>query len=349
MTRRITRRHRVEHRIERRTEDPLPGAASSDSASAARYDRAARVSAATVIRQYSTSFGMACTLLGREVRTPVRCIYALVRVADEIVDGASAGAGVDPGAARRLLDDLERETLTAVASGFSTNLVVHAFALTCRQAGIGPDLIRPFFASMRADLGDGEHCADSLKTYVYGSAEVVGLMCLRVFLAGRPVTPEQEQDFERGARRLGAAFQKVNFLRDLSEDYTRLGRAYLPGTVRGQLTEHAKAGFLDEIDDDLAAARTVIDDLPSSARTAVLVAHDLFAELSHRLRAAEASQLLVTRVRVPDGRKVAIVLRATTAGTWRALTTAGGSRLRDPRNTRELPRHRRIRGPGAGA
>ncbi|NKE08744.1 MULTISPECIES: phytoene/squalene synthase family protein [Kocuria] len=283
---------------------------SADRAAALRYHRTAQAAAAAVINRYSTSFGLACRVLGPSVRTHVRSVYALVRVADEIVDGASAGAGVSAHDARELLDGLEAETLEVLERGFSTNLVVHAFGLAADYGGIAADLITPFFASMRADLGVDTHSTESLEDYVYGSAEVVGLMCLRLFLAEHPVSCQQEAALVSGARRLGAAFQKVNFLRDLSEDYNSLGRVYLPGADPRALTEATKHEFLDEIDADLAAARAVIDDLPANGRTAVLIAHDLFAELSVRLRKTPAAQLLTTRIRVPDARKMMLTTKA---------------------------------------
>nr|WP_308071639.1 phytoene desaturase family protein [Kocuria sp. LUK] len=310
-----------------------PVGAGTPAEAAARYDAAARAAAATVIRRYSTSFGLACRLLAPGVREHVRAVYALVRVADEIVDGASAGAGVPPEEARRLLDDLEAETCAATARGFSTNLVVHAFARTARHAGIGEDLVRPFFASMRADLSEDRHSDDSLDAYVYGSAEVVGLMCLQVFLADRPVPAAERAELVAGARRLGAAFQKVNFLRDLAEDYGELGRVYFPGVEPGRFSEAQKHRLLDDVDADLAAARAVIDDLPRSARAAVLTAHDLFRELSARIRATPARELLRTRVRVPDARKA-------------ALAAAAVARARRPR--RRGPRGRRAVVIGAG-
>lgn len=292
--------------------DPVP-ASPGDTAAAQRYNRTAQAAAGAVINAYSTSFGLACRVLGPSVRTHVQSIYALVRVADEIVDGASTGAGVSSHGARDLLDALETETLEVLTRGFSTNLVVHAFGLAARYGGIGADLITPFFASMRADLGVDLHSTDSLDEYVYGSAEVVGLMCLRLFLAEHPVSAQQEAVLTSGARRLGAAFQKVNFLRDLSEDYNGLGRVYLPGADPQALTEATKHEFLDQIDDDLAAARDVIDDLPDNGRTAVLIAHDLFAELSTRLRSTPAADLLTTRVRVPDARKMMLTTKAVAA------------------------------------
>ncbi|WP_127474397.1 phytoene/squalene synthase family protein [Microbacterium sulfonylureivorans] len=276
------------------------------------YDRTARDAAATVIAHYSTSFGLACRLLGPRPRPHVRSIYALVRVADEVVDGPAAAAGLSPEATARVLDDLESETLAAIGRGFSANLVVHSFARTAQECGIGEDLIRPFFASMRTDLSTNRHDPASHDAYVYGSAEVVGLMCLQVFVnagAEHPRTPSAA--LVDGARRLGAAFQDVNFLRDREHDSSALGRDYL-GLDEGRST---RGEVLDRIDADLAAAAAAVPLLPADCRRAVTAAHDLFAELSARLRTASAS---AERVRVPDAVKVRLAARA-----WLGLPPRG--------------------------
>jgi len=267
------------------------------------YDRCAADAAASVIAAYSTSFALATRLLGPRVRAGVRNVYALVRIADEIVDGAAETAGMPARTQRLLLDSYEAETLAATARGFSTDLVVHAFARTARECGIGPDLVRPFFASMRTDLDQRVHDAASHEQYVYGSAEVVGLMCLRVFVsAGRdaPVTPDP--DLIEGARRLGAAFQDINFLRDEADDRLRLGRDYL-GVAAGLTT---RDDVLRRIDADLDAAAATIPRLPADCRKAVTVAHGLFAELTDRLRTQDAQ----TRVSVPAPVKAAVAARA---------------------------------------
>ena len=269
------------------------------------YDRVAEETASIVIRRYSTSFGLASRLLGPAVRQHVENIYALVRVADEIVDG---GAVVDGADARRALDELEAETERAMAIGFSSNLVVHAFALTARETGFGAELTAPFFASMRADLTQTVHDMASFETYVYGSAEVVGLMCLRGFLLGETVADLPR--LEAGARALGAAFQKVNFLRDLAADFQALGRSYFPGVDVRSFGEAEKARLLDDIDADLAVSAAVVPELPASSRRAVALAQSLFAELAVRLRRTPATELVHSRVRVPNPVKARLALAA---------------------------------------
>ena len=275
----------------------------------ARYDRAANTSSAQVIKAYSTSFGWACRLLAQPDREHVRNIYALVRLADEIVDDPDP---TWPAAERAAaLDAFETETRRALASGRSTNLVVHAFARSARRYGIDADLVDPFFDSMRADLSTTEHDADSLARYIYGSAEVVGLMCLRVFVAGDP------QSYARlapGAARLGAAFQKVNFLRDLAQDHQALGRTYFPGLDPATFTDAHRDELLDDIDADLRAAEPSLAQLPTGSRRAVRVAHSLFSALSRRLRTTPAAQIRSRRVRVPDAVKAGLVARAILTG-----------------------------------
>lgn len=269
------------------------------------YDAAARASAAVVIDHYSTSFGWATRLLHEPVRTHVRSIYALVRVADELVDDPEQPWNLRRRAA--LVDDLHAETLRALDHGGSANLVVHAFALTAAEHGIGRELIDPFFDSMRADLAVQVHDDTSLATYVYGSAEVVGLMCLRVFVNG---SQQRYRELAPGARRLGAAFQKVNFLRDLRADQDVLGRTYFPGVDLTTFTDRERDLLLDDIDADLAAAALTIPRLPPSSRCAVHAAHAFFAALSSRLRATPADRIARERVRVPDLVKAQILARS---------------------------------------
>lgn len=278
------------------------------------YDRVAEETASIVIQRYSTSFGLASRFLGADVRQHVENIYALVRVADEIVDGPAAEAGLDVIAAGRALNELERETEHAMDSGFSANLVVHAFARTARTVGFGTELTAPFFESMRMDLSETVHDQASFEKYVYGSAEVVGLMCLEAFLHGHPVDEAEKARLVEGARALGAAFQKVNFLRDLSADFESLGRSYFPGVTVDEFTEADKHRLLDDIDRDLAVSASVVPALPASSRRAVALAQSLFAELSVRLRATPADKLVRARVRVPNPVKARLALRAAVRG-----------------------------------
>jgi phytoene synthase len=282
------------------------------------YDRVAEETASVVIGRYSTSFGLASRLLEPHVRQHIENIYALVRLADEIVDGEAAAAGLSTVDAARILNELEIETEFAMDRGYSSNLIVHAFGLTARETGFGAALTTPFFDSMRADLSETEHDQASFDAYVYGSAEVVGLMCLCAFLQGTEHTSEETEELETGARALGAAFQKVNFLRDLSADFRELGRSYFPGVSVDSFTEEDKNRLLDDIDADLRTSARVIPKLPAGSRRAVSLAQSLFADLARRLRATPAERLVTTRVRVPNPVKLRIATGAALGRTPRA-------------------------------
>ena len=294
----------------------------------ALYNTVSRQTSAVLIRNYSTSFGLASRLLAARTRMQIETIYALVRLADEIVDGVAAAAQLSRRDVGLRLDELEADTERALRTGYSTNLVVHAFALTARQTGIGTDLTRPFFASMRADLDQAEHTQASFDEYVYGSAEVVGLMCLQCFLYGITLPDDQAKRLREGAQRLGAAFQKVNFLRDLAQDFETLGRSYFPGITVAAFSEADKNRILDGIDADLVVSGAAVAELPRACRAAVALAQDLFSELARRLRNTPAEELRTTRIRVPNPVKARIAARA-------VLTRRTSARPASARNGRQ--------------
>lgn len=272
------------------------------------YTEVAQETSAEVIKRYSTSFGLASTLLSPQQRRHISNFYALVRLADEIVDGVAEEAGVSKKTARKLLDDLEKDTEHALGCGYSTNLIVHAFAHSARKVGVGTELTRPFFHSMRMDIDTTIHTPESFAEYVYGSAEVVGLMCLEAFLEDRDPSLADRETLVKGARALGAAFQKVNFLRDLGADSQALGRSYFPGVKVHDLTEEVKHRLLDDIDRDLAASAAALPLLPSGPRRAVSLAHTLFEALAKRIRKTPASQVQKTRISVPTATKTMLAL-----------------------------------------
>ena len=276
------------------------------------YTLAAERSSNAVIASYSTSFGVATKLLAPEIRQHVRNIYALVRVADEIVDGAAAearsgGGNVEPSVA---LDQLEAEIYKTLRSQFSTNLVVHAFAKTANETGFARGIIEPFFASMRMDLWPRKHSPESFQKYVYGSAEVVGLMCLHAFIKESDYSSSDYKQIVTSARALGAAFQKVNFLRDLAADFKKLGRSYFPDVNVQSFNEAQKTELLDDIRADLASAAIGLKMLPRTSRPAVAAAQMLFTELANRIEKTPATQMLQARISVPNPVKLLIVLKA---------------------------------------
>lgn len=272
--------------------------------------------AADVIDHYSTSFSLATRLLAPAVRRDVRNLYAVVRIADEIVDGAARDAGADADEVHRLLDDYERDVLAAPDMPFHTDPVLHAWASTARRCSIDPAHLRAFFASMRTDLRRDVHDADSLARYIHGSAEVIGLMCLDIFLAGQDSSVSADAArtdrawLADGAAALGAAFQKLNFLRDLGEDRADLGRVYLPELQDGPLTTAGRDRLLDEIDAGIDAGRRRVPALPAGCRAGVAAAAAVYAELSARLRRTPPEQLRRARVSVPLPVKLLAVTRA---------------------------------------
>ncbi len=313
---------------------------SDDASSLDRFTRTAEIAAGDVIGTYSTSFGLATRLLGARHRQHVRNIYAMVRVADEIVDGVAAEAGLSVVEQSEALERYVADTHRAMRVGYSSDLVIHAFARTAREAGIDESLTQPFFDSMRADLGEGTLAEDAAAAgethagtdaaapesepsqrpaphaydaeaharYVHGSAEVVGLMCLRVFLRGRSLTGDERDRLEFGARQLGAAFQNINFLRDLADDTDRLGRSYLSADDR--LSDADRDTWVGTVRAQLDDARAVIPLLPKDARAAVRSALALFAALTDRVDRTPAEDVYTTRVRVPDPVKAGLAARA---------------------------------------
>ncbi|MHA2787723.1 phytoene/squalene synthase family protein [Corynebacterium sp. S7] len=274
----------------------------------ARYDNMSCAAAHQVINAYSTSFSLATKLLSSTVRTDVRNLYAMVRIADEIVDGTARAAGVTDVAS--LLDDYEAQILAAPQERFHVDPVVHAYALTARRCEFSNDHIRAFFASMRRDLNQTRLSASELDAYIYGSAEVIGLLCLSIFLVGREVSADDRARMEQGARALGAAFQKINFLRDIHEDSEVLGREYFPGVDLEHFTDAQKSALVAEIRADLTKAREVMGMLPMEARVGVVAATDLFTQLTDQIDAVPASELAQRRISVPTHKKLAIAARA---------------------------------------
>lgn len=274
--------------------------------------------AADVIHGYSTSFSLATRLLPTPVRRDIRNLYAVVRIADEIVDGAAADAGATPEEVRGILDDYESRVLAATtdattgATSFHTDPVLHAWAATAGRCGIEPSHMRSFFSSMRQDLDRSVHDAESLDHYIHGSAEVIGLMCLDIFLThdAADISASDKQWLAEGAAALGRAFQVVNFLRDLAADHDGLGRIYLPELADGPLTVAARDRILGDIEDGLAQGRARIPFLPVGCRRSVAAAAALYADLASRIRATDPAELARTRIRVPAPRKLLVTARA---------------------------------------
>lgn len=266
-----------------------------------QYTRIAYAHAKSLTLHYSSSFGLSSRLFAREIQPHIYAIYGLVRIADEIVDTYT---GHD---ARELLDSLEAETYAAIARGYSPNPIVHAFALSAATYDITRALIAPFFQSMRMDLSPQTYDTKRYHEYIHGSAEVVGLMCLKIFCSNDNTLYKKLQS---GAEALGSAYQKVNFLRDMSEDYEQLGRTYFPGVEFTTFDEPHKTAIIRDIDADFARALPAILRLPRSCRAAVETSYRYYSELLEKLRAAPAELITQQRIRIPNTRKVQLFASA---------------------------------------
>jgi phytoene synthase len=248
--------------------------------------------------RYSTSFSLGIKSLHPRFRDPIYGIYGFVRLADEIVDSFH---GHDQAG---MLERLTADTWRAIDEGISTNPILHAFQDSVRRFRIERELIEAFLRSMEMDLHKERYERVGYDEYIYGSAEVVGLMCLRVFCEGDEI---RYRDLVPPARSLGAAFQKVNFLRDMKADYEELGRVYFPGVDFGRFTDADKARIEEEIERDFADAYQGILNLPDGARFGVYLAYLYYRKLFAKIRTVPAHRIRERRIRVSNPRKVLLL------------------------------------------
>lgn len=251
--------------------------------------------------RYSTSFSGAIKLLHRDLRAPICNIYGFVRFADEIVDTFH---GYDKAG---LLSRFKAETYEAIANGISLNPILHAFQLTVNRYSIDHDLIEAFFRSMEFDLDKRSYDQMGYEEYIYGSAEVVGLMCLYVFLDGDRAQYEELKPY---ARSLGAAFQKVNFLRDVKADYQQLDRVYFPGVDFNRFTPDMKRKIEDDIAQDFHHAYIGITKLPLKARFGVYLAYKYYLSLFRKIKRMKPHRILEERIRIPNWAKAWVAAKA---------------------------------------
>ena len=259
---------------------------------------------------YSTSFSSAIRMLHADLRMPVYDIYGFVRFADEIVDTFHE---FDK---HSLLAEFKKETYEAIERGISLNPILHSFQITVNKYNIDHALIEAFFNSMEMDLCEKEYDAACYSTYIYGSAEVVGLMCLYVFCNG------DEMEYEKlkpSAQSLGAAFQKINFLRDLKADHEQLNRTYFPGVNFKKFTEEDKRKIEEDIEVDLKKAYEGILMLPVKAKFGVYVAYKYYRSLFRRIQQAQPQILLQNRVRISNTFKAVILLKAGLRSSFNSL------------------------------
>lgn len=268
-----------------------------------------------ITEQYSTSFTLGIRTLDRRFHLPIYAIYGFVRFADEIVDTFHDFDKKD------LLDRFRRDAFLAIEEKISLNPVLHSFQLVVNEYHIEHELIEAFLHSMEMDLHEHEYTPEGYQEYIYGSAEVVGLMCLRVFCEGN----EAEYDrLREGARSLGAAFQKVNFLRDLKSDFQDRGRVYFPGVDFKAFDPNAKKCIEADIQADFDAAYVAILQLPKGARQGVYLAYVYYCTLFNKIKSLPAARVQEERIRVPDSRKLALLaqtyvkfrISALTASLW---------------------------------
>lgn len=254
-----------------------------------------------ITRNYSTSFYSAVNLLDKSIREDICGIYGFVRLADEIVDTFSA---YDQ---KALFNRFESDYAACRLSGFSLNPVLYAFQCVVSKYKIPEEMVESFLRSMRADLTKKVyHSHEEAQEYIYGSAEAVGLMCLKVFVKG------DESEFNRlspMARKLGSAFQKVNFLRDMRQDMEVLDRCYFPGVNRQNFNEFKKQKIIREIETEFAEALDGIKQLPSTARLGVYTAFVYYSKLLEKIKKTPAPKLISRRIRLSDSAKMMLMMR----------------------------------------
>ena len=247
---------------------------------------------------YSTSFSLGIYCLNKKFREPIYNIYGFVRFADEIVDSFHDYDKVT------LLNDFIVDTKKAIEHKISLNPILNSFQKVVHQYGIDQELIDCFLRSMKMDLEQSYHTVNSYQEYILGSAEVVGLMCLRVFTEGDKTLYE---NLKPSAMALGAAFQKVNFLRDLKDDYITLGRAYFPNIDMTRFTQVQKKMIETEIEQDLDKALQGIRQLPAENRFGVYVAFVYYRSLFRKIKSLPSERILLQRIRIPNYKKISLL------------------------------------------
>jgi phytoene synthase len=260
----------------------------------ALFDKVCIECSRNITNSYSTSFSLGVRLLGKSLRDPIHAIYGFVRFADEIVDTFHEFKK------RELLEEFKRDTYAAINSGISLNPVLHSFQQVVNRYNIDKELIDCFLRSMEMDLQDIEYDQNAYEDYILGSAEVVGLMCLKVFCKG---DLEEYNKLKAPAMKLGSAFQKINFLRDLQADYVQLGRTYFPGVNISQLDEKTKKEIEADIEIDFKQGYEGIKKLPKEARLGVYVAYIYYYRLFQKIKNTPSEEILKTRIRIPNRKK----------------------------------------------
>ncbi|MEZ7993080.1 MAG: phytoene/squalene synthase family protein [Flavobacteriaceae bacterium] len=267
------------------------------------FDQVSFDTSKLVTKKYSTSFSLAVKMLSPTIRSAIYNIYGFVRFADEIVDTFHDYKKEE------LLDDFEKEYYKALENGISLNPILNSFQATVKRYNITDDLVKSFLKSMRADLSKTAYeTQEEYNEYIYGSADVVGLMCLKVFVDG---DDEKYNELKDAAMRLGSAFQKVNFLRDLKDDFELLNRSYFPNVDLTSLDTESKHLIIQEIEDDFDFAfNHGILKLPVEAKFGVYMAYRYYRRLLKKLNSVPSSEIIETRVRISDPMKINLLARS---------------------------------------
>lgn len=255
-----------------------------------------------VTESYSTSFALATKMLGTSIRSDIYNIYGFVRFADEIVDTFHDYNKEE------LFNNFEKDLQNAIEHKISLNPILNSFQYTYHKYDIPFDLVASFMKSMRMDLVKKQYKTNAeYKEYIYGSADVVGLMCLCVFVDGNK---EQYEELKESAMALGSAFQKVNFLRDLKADFELLERSYFPNTNLLELDEVSKKRIVDEIKADFALGYSGIERLPADAKFGVYTAYKYYNKLLQKLQNTPPLEIKNTRIRVPNYQKFGLLAKS---------------------------------------
>jgi len=263
------------------------------------YDNLSEMCSKTTTNLYSTSFSLGILLFNKEIRSHIYSIYGFVRLADEIVDSFHDYKQAE------LLNDFKQETYKSISNGISLNPILNSFQKTVREYNIPHDLINSFLLSMEMDLHKSEYSNEEVNDYIYGSAEVVGLMCLRVFCAKNDDLCNHLSPY---ARSLGAAFQKVNFLRDLKDDYQVLGRSYFAEINFNGLDQNSKKKVEANIQMDFQDALIGIKKLPASSRFGVYLAYIYYYSLFKKIKGMHFEAIAHERVRISNYNKYLLLV-----------------------------------------
>lgn len=250
---------------------------------------------------YSTSFSLGTRMLGSNHRKGIYAIYGFVRFADEIVDTFH---GYDK---EKLIRDFRNQTYDAINTKISTNPILHSFQWAVNRYNIDEELINAFMDSMEMDLNNSVYDQNKIQTYIYGSAEVVGLMCLRVFYDG---DEQGYQNLKYPARKLGEAFQKVNFLRDMKDDFYDKGRIYFPGVDFRNFNDEVKKEIEEDIEQDFNEAFNGIVQLKPAARFGVYLAYRYYLQLFNKIKRTAAGNIMQKRYRVPNWMKMVLLFKS---------------------------------------